>query len=96
MTPRLTRDEMETVILGNAAGATWDVCTADPRIIRKLERQGFKADNRPNPWGYISFTVPFDRIRIAPARKRTPTGKPFQRHANTRVESDQNLPAMVS
>jgi hypothetical protein len=84
---RLTREEQETIILGNAGSQEWDICTADPRIIRKLERQGFKPDDRPNPWGYVSFTVPLDRLKIARSEKRKPTGRPFESKsaANPRV-----------
>lgn len=70
----LSREERETVILGNAASREWEVCTADPRIIRKLERQGYKREGRENPWGYVSFRLPFNRlsIRKREGRKLTP------------------------
>jgi hypothetical protein len=68
---KLTREEQETVILGNAASQKWEVVTADPRIIRKMAKQGYQPDDRPNPWGYVSFTVPLDRIKIGKAVKRT-------------------------
>jgi very-short-patch-repair endonuclease len=48
----LTREEQETIIRGNAASKTWEVVTADPRIVRKMEKQGYKPDDRKNPWGY--------------------------------------------
>ncbi len=67
---RLTKEEQETIMQANAASKAWDVCTADPRIIRLMERQGYKPDQRPNPWGYVSFTVPFDRVRILRREKR--------------------------
>jgi hypothetical protein len=75
---KLTRQEQETVIRGDAASQEWEIVTADPRIIRRMERQGYKPDIRTNPWGYVSFTISFDRIRIARAEKRKPTGRPFQ------------------
>jgi hypothetical protein len=88
---KLTREEQETVILGNAASQTWDICTADPRIIRKLEKQGYKPDDRPNPWGYVSFTLPLDRVKIAKAERRRALGRPFQPKspAIPRVDTDQ-------
>lgn len=90
---RLSREEMETVILGNAASQTWDLCTADPKIIRKMERQGYQPDKRANPWGYTSFTVPFNRIGIRKSEGRKATGKPFQRDAVSRVvETDTTIP----
>jgi hypothetical protein len=66
----LTREEQETIIRGNAAAKTWEVVTADPRIKRRMETQGYKPDDRKNPWGYISYTIPFSRIRILKAEKR--------------------------
>jgi hypothetical protein len=89
---RLTREEQETVILGNAAGKTWDICTADPRMIRRLEKQGYKPDDRPNFWGYVSFTLPLDRVKIAKAEKRKASGRPFasQKAANSRVGVNQS------
>jgi hypothetical protein len=70
----LTREEQETIIRGNAASKTWEVLTADPRIARRMERQGYQPDPRKNPWGYVSFTVPFDRIKILKAEKRKLSG----------------------
>jgi hypothetical protein len=75
---RLYRDEKETIILGSAASRTWDICTADPRIIRKMKMQGYKPDNKTNPWGYASFTLPFEKVRIVKAEKRKTSGRPFQ------------------
>jgi hypothetical protein len=66
----LTRQEQETIIRGSAADQTWEVVTADPRIIRKMEKQGYKPDPRNNPAEYVSFTVPFGRIKILRAEKR--------------------------
>ena len=71
MSYKLAREERETVIRGNAASHSWEVVTADPRIIRKLTRQGFKPDDHPNPWSYVSFTLPFNRIGIRRADRRT-------------------------
>ena len=67
---KLTREEQETIIRGNAASKEWEIVTADPRTIRRMERQGYKPDDRPDPWGYVSFTLPFDRIAIRKAEKR--------------------------
>ena len=102
---RLTREEMETVILGNAASQTWDVCTADPRIIRRMARQGYKPDKRENPWGYVSFTVPFDRVKVLRPEKRKLSPEHCEalrksqsernRPTNRTVPEDQNSPAMV-
>src|SRR4029434_30001 len=66
----LTRREQDTIIRGSAADQTWEVVTADPRIIRKMEKQGYKPDPRKNPAEYVSYTVPFGRIRILRGEKR--------------------------
>ncbi len=92
---QLTKQEQETIIKGNAASREWEVVTADPRIIRRMAKQGYKPDERENPWGYVSFTVPFDRIGIRKAEKRKATGKPFQRAANSRVPASQDSSGMV-
>ncbi len=78
---QLTREEQETIIKGNAASRTWDVCTADPRIIRRMEKQGYKPDERENPWGYVSFAVPFDRVRILRPEKRAMSAERKQRQS---------------
>ncbi len=84
---KLTREEQETVILGNAASQTWNVCTADLRIIRLMERQGYKPDEKANPWGYTSYAVPFDRLKIMRPVKGKPRGRSFQSKlsANLRI-----------
>jgi hypothetical protein len=95
---KLTREEQETVIRGNAASQAWEIIAADPRIIRKMEKQGYKPDGRRNPWGFFSFTVPFDRVKIAKAEKRKATGRPFpsKAPANSHVSGNQDSVAMVS
>jgi hypothetical protein len=66
----LAREEQETIIRGSAGAKTWEVVTADPRIKRRMETQGYQPDPRKNPWGYVSYTVPFSRVRILRAEKR--------------------------
>ena len=84
------------MILGNAASQEWNICTADPRIIRKMAKQGYKPDVRENPWGYISFTVPFDRVRIARAEKRKlPEGHSFLKRTRNSVVSENQNPSSV-
>jgi len=85
---RLSRDEQETIIRGSAASREWEVCTADPKMIRRMHRQGYIPEARPNPWGYVSFTVPFNRIAIRKAEKRKVTGKPFSGHANSHASEN--------
>ena len=67
---KLTREEQETIIKGNAASKEWEIVTADPRTIRRMQKQGFRPDDRANPWGYASYTVPLDKIAIRKAQKR--------------------------
>ena len=92
-----TREEMETVIRGNSGNPNWEIVTADPRIIRRMGKQGYKPDDKPNPWGYVSFTVPADRVRIGKAEK-TKRGfaakKPVELHNNV-VFGSQNSSGMV-
>ncbi|MBZ5497651.1 MAG: hypothetical protein LAP85_14710 [Acidobacteriia bacterium] len=102
---KLSREEQETIIRGNAAGSEWEMVTADPRIIRRMARQGYRTDQRENPWGYVSFTVPFDRVKILRAEKRKLSEKHREalikshserkRPTNRMPGEDQNLPAMI-
>ena len=67
----LTREEMETVIRSSAADKEWDIVTADPRMIRYLEKRGYK----PKPdhqfqEPFVQFTVPFGRLRFLSTEKR--------------------------
>jgi hypothetical protein len=74
----LTKEEQETIIRGYAGAKTWEVVTADPRMIRKMERQGFKPDDRRNPAEYVSYTVPRGRIPILRAEKRKMSEKALE------------------
>jgi hypothetical protein len=67
---RLSREEQETIITGNATTKEWDILTSDLRIIRRMERQGYKPDGRKNPWAYFSYTIPFNKIAILRAGDR--------------------------
>jgi hypothetical protein len=69
MAYRLERQERERVILDNAASREWNNCTADPRIIPRMEKQSYNHAERANPRRYASFHVPFGRVRIARAKK---------------------------
>jgi hypothetical protein len=71
---KLTREEQETCIIGNAASHEWDVCTADPKMIRKFKRQGYTPEARKNPWGYVSFKVPFRRLTVRKAEPQKARG----------------------
>lgn len=76
---KLTREEQETIFRTSAADKEWDICTADPRFIRYLIKQGYapEADNQfSHP--YMAFTVPFNRLRLLKREKRQPTGRPFE------------------
>ena len=86
---KLTREEQETTIQGNAASQQWEVVTEDPRIIRKMERQGYKPNSERNPWGYISYTVPFTTVRIGKAVSiKRPNS--FSGRGNLHVKTDHN------
>jgi len=68
VTRELTREEQETIVRTNAISKTWEVVTADPKIIRQLERKGWTRDERKNPSGYYSFTI--DRLSFPRKEKR--------------------------
>jgi hypothetical protein len=91
---KLTKEEQETIIKGNAASQGWEIVTADPRMIRRMEKQGYSPDKRENPWGYTSYTIPFAKVRIGKA-VTSKRGKPFSGHANLRVKKDQTEMEMV-
>lgn len=75
----MTREEQETIIIGNADSREWEVCTADPKIQRKMERQGYKPNGAKNPWGYQSFTLPYAKITIR--RAKSAQGKSPRTHS---------------
>lgn len=64
---KLTREEQETVIRSSAAEDGWDICSADPRVIRYLKRQGYDPAPDHQLSGYLRCRVPFSKVRI---RKR--------------------------
>lgn len=91
---RLNKQEMETIIRGSAGSQEWEIVTADPRMIRRLEKQGYKPDIGTNPYGYLSYTIPFDRVRIAKAEKRKlPEGHSFLKRTRNSVASGDQNPA---
>ena len=49
-----------------------------------------KPGARPNPWGYVSFTLPFEKVKIGKPGKRKAAGRPFQpkSHANSHAKTD--------
>ncbi len=61
---KLTKAEQETVIGCSAADSEWDVCTADPRFIRYLKRQGYEPGPDHQFPGHMSCKVPFRKLRI--------------------------------
>jgi hypothetical protein len=83
----LTREEQETIIRTNALHKTCEVVTADPLIMRRMEKQGYKPDERRNPAGYVSYTIPFSRVRILRTEKRKPSEKTLAALAKTQFKS---------
>jgi hypothetical protein len=67
---KLSAEERETIIRGNSASKQWEVVTSDPRIIAKMGKQGYKPNGVTNPWGYESYTLDYNRVRIANIAKR--------------------------
>ena len=78
---KLTREERETIIRSSAADKEWEICTADPRVVRYLIRQGYAPmpDHQLSD-PYLAFTVPFGRLRFLKREKRRPPGSPFDSH----------------
>jgi len=64
---KLSPEERETVFRCSAADKQWDIMTADSKMINKLTKRGYKPTERTNPWGYVSFCIDYDRVRIGPA-----------------------------
>ena len=62
---KLTKAEQETVIRCSAADQEWDVCTADPRFIRYLKRQGYQPEPDYQGRDYLSCRIPYRKLRIS-------------------------------
>jgi len=62
---RLTREEQETVIRSSAADSEWDICSADPKFIRYLKRQGYEPVPDHQLSDYLSCKVPISKVRLA-------------------------------
>jgi hypothetical protein len=94
---KLTRDEMEPIIRGSAGSREWEIITADPKIIRRMDKQGYRPDGKQNPHGFLSFTVPADRVRIGKAEKakRGFAAKKSVGLHNNVTSGNQNSPGMV-
>lgn len=61
---KLLKHEMETVLINNAASKEWQLSSSDPKIVRKLERQGWVAISEIKDWHEKTFRLPFSRIGI--------------------------------
>ena len=87
--PYLSKEEQETIIRSSVADKTWDICTADPRIINKLKKRGYAPNGNKTPFGYISFEIDFDRVRFGPAIKlKRPNA--FKTHNVNAILTNQN------
>lgn len=64
-TYRLARGEQDTVIGGSAADQEWDVCTANPRFIRYLKRQGYEPAPDYQLGDHLSCRISYRRLRIS-------------------------------
>lgn len=53
---KLVPEERETVCRTSDADDTWEIVTASPKYIRKLEKLGY-TPKESNIYGYLSFTV---------------------------------------
>ena len=64
-TYRLTKEEQETVIRCSAADRERGACTADPRFIRYLKRQGYEPEPDYQLGDYLSCRIPYRKLRIS-------------------------------
>ena len=64
-TYRLTKAEQETVIRCSAADQDWDICTADPRFVRYLKRQGYEPAPDYQGRDYLSCRIPYRKLRLS-------------------------------
>lgn len=55
----MSREEMETIIIGNAASKEWEVCTADPKVQRMGYRKRGFGGGFPPPLSFLLFAVAF-------------------------------------
>ena len=71
----LSMEERETVIRKSAADKIWDIVTADPAVIRYLEKRGY-VSNRDSQFSdpYRHFEVESKRLRFLTKDKRQKGG----------------------
>jgi hypothetical protein len=77
---KLTREEMETHVWGNAASDEWEIYTADPKDIRRMDKLGYPVVER-DEFG-ARYRVPRRAIRFGRLEKRKPTGAALTRNAD--------------
>lgn len=92
---RLTKEEQETSILGNADSREWDIVTADPKYIRAFERKGWKAEGPADEFGAKHFKLPLRAIGIRTSKKRLGGAGIAALQARKASRIDQNPPDMV-
>lgn len=65
----LSREERETVVLGNASSREWEITTADPRISGRLKKRGWEGKVL-GAGPYLRFVLPFAAVSF---RSNKPT-----------------------
>jgi hypothetical protein len=88
---RLTKEEQETGIRSSAADQEWDVCTADPRMIRYLTRRGWTLQPDYQDSTFLFCRLPFAKLRVLRPEKR----KGRQRPAFSELASPDNAGSMA-
>jgi hypothetical protein len=75
-TYRLTKEEQETVIRCSAADQEWDVCTADPRMIRYLTKRSWTRQPDYQDSTFLFCRLPFAKLRVLRPEKRKGRQRP--------------------
>jgi len=88
---KLTREETETVIRGDARHGDWDVMTADPTVVRYLQRQGYELKTDHQQSCYVSCRIPWGRVRILKKEKRRVSDEARARMAILRKTAQSGL-----
>jgi hypothetical protein len=86
----LTREEQETIIRTSAASKTWEVVTADPRIIRKNGETGIPQRRTPESGGLRLF---YDSVRSSPDLESRETEDV---RIGTRGTRQESIPVKIS
>jgi hypothetical protein len=95
-TMHLTLEERETTITWSAAEKVAHVSSADPTMIRRIEKRGHKATEQTIPTPYKFYEIPTRCIRIGRLEKRKAPKGTSERLATARLSQKTNVGTVVS